>query len=275
MYKPQLQKLKISFFIYVIFSSQALKASPLCTQIVASGNPEYPPYLWRDPHDDTRLIGANADLMNLIAQEIGIKIVVKHLGDWGRVQEETKQGKIDLIAGAFFNLRRLEYMDYIHPPVRETKTVIWTQKEARFSYQKWSDLKGLQGVTVINNSFGEEFDRYAKESLKILTVPSLEQALKMVQSGRMNYLIYELDPGLAYAARLNIKNLKTMSPPIGHEDLYVTLSYKSPCNTPEIRGLLAKALYKLIRQKSVMKKLIRNNIQLWENQQILAHNGRN
>ena len=41
---------------------------------------------------------------------------------------------------------------------------------------RWPDLAGLQGVTVINNSFGEEFDRYAKDKLKLNQVASLDQA---------------------------------------------------------------------------------------------------
>ena len=39
----------------------------LCKNIVATGNPEYPPYLWRDPDDENKLIGANADFMQALA----------------------------------------------------------------------------------------------------------------------------------------------------------------------------------------------------------------
>lgn len=62
--------------------------------------------------------------------------------------------------------------------------MIWTREAQRIKYSKWADLRGLQGVTVINNSFGEDFDRFARESLKITTVSSLEQALKILQSAR-------------------------------------------------------------------------------------------
>ncbi|MFZ6677357.1 substrate-binding periplasmic protein [Undibacterium sp. Tian12W] len=246
--------------------SSAAHANESCKSLLATGNPEYPPYLWRDPEDENRLIGANAEWMQLLSKEIGIPIDIKYVGPWGRVQEEAKLGRVDLLAGAFFTLPRLEYMDYFYPAFRETRTVIWTRNNYNLPYKKWADLAGKQGVTVINNSFGEDFDRYAKESLKISMVPSLEQALKMLSLSRADYLIYEEDPGLAYVAKLNITGLKTVTPPITNENLYLTLSHKSACNTPEMRGRIAKAVYKLDKQ-NVMNKLIAANIQLWRKQQ--------
>jgi polar amino acid transport system substrate-binding protein len=246
--------------------SAPVYANETCKSLLVTGNPEYPPYLWRDPDDENRLVGANADWIQLLGKEIGIAVEVKYIGPWGRVQEEAKLGRVDLLAGAFFTLPRLEYMDYFYPAFRETRTVIWTRSNYNLPYKKWSDLVGRQGVTVINNSFGEEFDRYAKESLKISMVPGLEQALKMLSLSRADYLIYEEDPGLAYVAKLNISGLKTVTPPITNENLYLTFSHKSPCNTPEMRGRIAKAVYKLDKQ-NVMNKLIASNIQLWRKQQ--------
>lgn len=251
-------------FLHVIAAS-AWALPDACKHLVASGNPEYPPFLWRDPDDENRLVGANADMMQWLAKELGVTIEIKYGGPWARVQEEVKAGHIDLIAGAFYTLPRLEYMDYVYPPFRETKTSIWARNEAKFPYKKWSDLKGLQGVTVINNSFGEEFDKYAKQSLKIKSVASLEQALKMLQLGHVNYLIYEEDPGLAYAAKMDINDVKTLSVPVTNEQLYLTLSHKSACNTGEMRGLLAKAMYTLAKQNG-MKDMIDANIQRWRKQ---------
>lgn len=233
-----------------------------CTRLVATGNPEYPPYLWREPGEGTGLIGASADLMQLLSKELGLPIEVRYVGTWARVQEEARLGRIDLIAGAFFTLPRLEYMDYVHPAFHVTRSLVWARSNAAFTYQRWADLRGKSGLTVINNSFGEEFDRYAKSALAIATVPSLEQALRMVERGRADYLIYEEAPALAYSARLGIQGLKGESPAVSNESLYLTLSHKSPCNTPEMRGRLAKAMYAFDRQ-NVMKKLVETNVQTW------------
>lgn len=267
--------LTLSYFFFHLFfaslvavvaslSNQAM-AADVCKSLVATGNPEYPPYLWRDPEDETRLIGANADLMQLLAKELGLPIEMKYAGTWARVQEELKLGRVDLIAGAFFTVPRLEYMDYFYPAFAETRSVIWTRSNSTLDYKKWADLAGKQGMTVINNSFGEEFDRYAKKSLKISTVPSLEQALKMLTMGRADFLIYEESPGLAYAAKMNISGIKTVSPAISNESLHLTFSHKSACNTGEMRGRIASAMYK-ISKKNSMNALIDANIQLWRKQ---------
>ena len=237
----------------------------VCQKLVATGNPEYSPYLWRDPEDESKLIGANADLMQLLSKEIGIPIEVKYLGPWSRVQELARAGRVDLIAGAFFTTARLDYMDYFHPAFRGTRTAIWTTPNNTFKYRTWSDLRDRKGLTVVNNSFGEDFDAYAKKSLSIATVATLEQALQMLVLGRTDYLIYEEDPGLALAAKLNITRLKTAPVAVSTEDLFLTLSHRSPCNTGELRGRIAKAIVSLSKN-NVMSALVETNIQLWRKQ---------
>lgn len=251
--------------LLLAIGGSAAAQTAACKSLVATGNPEYSPYLWRDPLDGTRLIGANADLMQLLSKAIGLPITVKYVGSWARVQEEAKSGRIDLIAGAFLTMPRLEYMDYFYPAFRGTRTVIWTRSNETFPYKAWSDLRGRRGLTVINNSFGEGFDRYAKASLQIDEVPQLEQAFRMLSVGRVEYVVYEEDPGLALAAKLDYTSLKTSSVAVSNEGLYLTLSHLSPCNTGEMRGRIAKALYQLVADNA-MKKLVETNIQLWRKQ---------
>ncbi|WP_343627612.1 transporter substrate-binding domain-containing protein [Roseateles sp.] len=241
---------------------------PGCPQLVASGNPQYPPYLWRDPVDEQKLIGANADLMQWVAAEIGIPIETRYIGPWGRVQEEARAGRVDLVAGAFFTLPRTEYMDYFHPAFRETRSVVWTRAGAPVPYKRWSDLGPLQGVTVINNSFGVEFDTYARQSLKITQVASIEQAIQMLQRGRADYMIYEDTPAEAYAARNGGPAIRPLTPAVAHEGLYLTLSHRSRCNTPELRGRLARAVYKLTQDR-VMARFVDQGFINWRKQAAL------
>ena len=260
-----LRSLGTVFCCLCFWSGHTAAQTPSCKSLVATGNPEYSPYLWRDPADDTRLIGANADLMQLLAKEIGVPIDVKYVGSWARVQELAKSGRIDLIAGAFFTLPRLEYMDYFHPAFRSTRTVVWTIAKDTFPYKAWSDLKGRKGLTVLNNSLGDSFDRYAKENLQFDEVPQLEQAFRMLAVGRAQYIVYEEDPGLALAAKLNYTGLKRSAAAVSNEGLHLTLPHQSPCNTGELRGRIAKALHKLTKE-NVMKQLVDTNIQRWRQQ---------
>lgn len=236
-----------------------------CKTLVASGNPQYPPYLWRDPDNDARLVGAVAELMEWLGTEIGASIELRYVGNWARVQEEARAGRLDMIAGAFFTLPRTEYMDYAHLPFRETRSVVIQREGATFPFQRWEDLIPRKGITVINNSFGQAFDRFATESLSLSKVSSLDQALQMLERGRADYLVYEDSPAEAFIARLGLRGLRLVPTPVAQEQLYVTLSHRSTCNLPELRGAITRAMFKL-RQNKLMAGFVERGVQQWKEQ---------
>ncbi len=232
-----------------------------CTHLVASGNPDYPPYLWISKDGHT-LEGAATQFIKRVGELSGVDIRVVHSGSWGRVQQHMRDGTIDLIAGAFLTVPRLDYMDYFYPAFQGTRTVIWTRDNLDLNYRQWSDLVGVEGLTVINNSFGQNFDTYARENLTIREVPSLEQGLKMLALNRGEYLIYEEFPGKAFAAREHIQNIRSYPIPVSTENLYLTMSHQSACNTGALRGRIAKAVFKLVSE-GVMSELLEAGIRDW------------
>jgi polar amino acid transport system substrate-binding protein len=240
-------------------------AAAACAKLVASGNPEYPPYLWPDPADADRLIGANAAFMERLSAKIGLPIEMRYVGSWARVQEEMRAGRIDLIAGAFLTTARLDYMDYFTSTIATTRSVIVTRADSKLNYQAWPDLKGYQGLTVVNNSFGEAFDRFAADNLTIEHVTRLDNALQMLAGKRGDYLIYEDAPVHAFAARAGIKDLREAPEAISNENLYLTFSHRSPCNEGELRGRIARAMRELA-EEGVMDPLLAEAIEHWRTQ---------
>jgi polar amino acid transport system substrate-binding protein len=232
-----------------------------CSTLIASGNPDYPPYLWVSD-DGQALQGAAADFIKAVGKLAGVEIEMVYSGNWGRVQQHMREGTIDLIAGAFLTMPRLEYMDYFYPAFQGTRTVIWTRDNLDLRYSQWSDLIGIEGLTVINNSFGQAFDAYAQQNLTIREVPSLGQGLQMLSRGRAEYLIYEEFPGKAVAAHENITNIRSYDTPVSMENLYLTMSHKSECNTGELRGRVAKAVFDLV-SRGVMTEMLEANVREW------------
>ncbi|MCC9620945.1 transporter substrate-binding domain-containing protein [Thalassospira sp. MA62] len=235
-----------------------------CTHLFASGNPEYPPYLWDKGTDEKFLQGAAADFIHMVGERAGVQIDVVDTGSWSRTQQQMRDGTIDLIAGAFLTVPRLGYMDYFTPAFHTTRTLIWTSATLGLDYQGWSDLRGLEGLTVINNSFGQDFDEYAAENLTIRQVPNLDHGLAMLSLSRADYLIYEEFPGKAFVERKQLENLQSHDVPVSSEGLYVTMSRKSSCNTPEMRGRLSQAVFQLVTER-IMDGLIEDNIKVWSN----------
>ena len=239
-----------------------------CERLVATGNPEYPPYLWRDPQNSQQLIGANADLLKYIGKELELNIDVIYTGPWSRAQDEVRTGRVDLIAGAFLTKPRLAVMDYIHPAFYTTANVVWVNRGAEFPYASWEDLKGRTGDTLVNNSFGQEFDAYAKNNLTLEGVSSLTQAFKKLLLGRTDYVLYERYPGQALADSEGLgENLLVLDPPISSEGLYLTLSHNSACNDAWLRGKLAQKMTEAM-DKGVPARLLENNLKLWKEQQL-------
>lgn len=243
-------------------------AAGKCERLVATGNPEYPPYLWRDPANPKLLMGANADLLKQLGTELGLNIDVIYTGPWSRAQEEVRTGRVDLIAGAFLTSPRLEVMDYVHPAFLKTDSVVWVKRGKGFPYTQWDDLRQHTGGTLVNNSFGQAFDHYAKDHLSLENVPSLTQAYQKLLLERTDYVLYERYPGIALAETLGMADdLEALEPPISSEGLYLTLSFNSACNEPWLRGQLAKKMTEFTAS-GVPDALLQRNLKLWKEQQL-------
>lgn len=243
-------------------------AAGKCERLVATGNPEYPPYLWGDPQNPQKLIGANADLLQQIGEQIGVEIEVMHTGPWSRAQDEVRTGRVDLLAGAFLTLPRLESMDYVHPAFYITPSMVWVRKGQEFPYSGWEDLRGRVGGTLVNNSFGQQFDAFAKANLTLESVPSLTQAFQKLLLGRTEYVLYERYPGVALANTLGLmEDLQALEPPISSEGLFLTLSHNSACNDPWLRGQLAKKMTELTAT-GLPETLLQRNLERWKSQQL-------
>ncbi|OMH26728.1 ABC transporter substrate-binding protein [Motiliproteus sp. MSK22-1] len=235
-----------------------------CKSLSATGNSEYPPYLWRESQDSKVLFGANRIVMDEIGRRLGIPIELQHTGPWSRAQVEVKAGRIDLMAGAFYTIPRIQYMDYVYPAFLNTTSVVWGKKGRDFVFKSRDDLIPLRGVTVINNSFGQDFDNFAKEKLNIYTVASLEHAFKMVSFGRVDYALYERNPGLAYVKLLKVADtVEVREPAISSEGLYLGISHKSKCNTGALRGQLAKIVQEMIAE-GFMQKALDQGLEDWD-----------
>lgn len=243
-----------------LLPSLAMAAEP-CKRLTATGNPEYPPYLWHDPLDPQHLVGANADLVTHLANSLGLEIDVLYVGPWSRAQEEVRTGRIDLMAGYFITDARRQQMDYILPAFLYTPSVIWARQGHGFAHGQWSDLQGLKGGTLVNNSHGQQFDAYARQHLMLEAVPSARQAFEKLMHGRSDYVIYEQYPGMALARTLGIdQQVLILQPPVSSEGLYLALSKASPCNQPALREALGRAMQQLNAQ-DVPQQLLRLNLE--------------
>lgn len=228
------------------------RAPGQCSTLLVSGNPEYPPLLWRDRTDPDLLVGAVPALMKEILDPLGMGANIRHIGSWARVQHLAKTGELDMVAGAFMTTERFTYMDYILPPILQLPTAIWVPSGKEFLYRHWPDLLGKVGSTLINNSFGQNFDRYAEENLEIIPVRSINQSFQMALANRVDYVIYERLQGQSKLAREGLADRFTaLDKPVSSEGLFFTFPKQSPCNNEHFREAFADRLYTLVQNGRV------------------------
>lgn len=235
-----------------------------CEAMTATGNSEYPPFLWRDLDSARGLHGVNRLIIDELSARINIPIELMHVGPWSRAQTEVRNGRVDLMAGAFYTNERADYMDYLTPVMLHTLSTVWQNEDNRFPFYRKEDLESKWGVTVINNSFGQDFDQYAQRHLNILAVASLTQALQMLAAKRVDYVLYEKNPAAAYINKLGFSEVLTpVKPHVSREGLYLTISKLSPCNDLNIKLKMVQALQQM-QQEGFMTRALTNGVKQWE-----------
>ena len=115
-------RLLVLFAVVAGFMATDALAAARCEKLIATGSADYPPFLWRDPANPRVLMGADADLLKQIGQELGLKIEILYSGSRAQAQEDVRTGRADLLIAARLTLAQLEQMDYINPPIRQTLT---------------------------------------------------------------------------------------------------------------------------------------------------------
>lgn len=225
-----------------------------CDTLVVSGNPEYPPLLWQSSQVPGQLVGAVPELLQEIAAPLGLRVEVRNIGSWARVQRQAAQGEIDLVAGAFRTPERQAYLDYVLPPMISLETSVWVPRSREFTYQGWPSLRNKKGCTLINNSFGALFDQYALEFLNIDGVRSIEQSFRMAKAGRVDYVLYEQLQGQVKLARLGLDDeFVALGPVVSREGLFFAFPKRSPCNNGVMREAFASRLAKLVDNGRVLE----------------------
>lgn len=245
--------------------SPALAAGK-CERLVATGNPDQPPYLWRDPQDRQQLVGAGADLLEALGKALGVPIELIHSGSHEKAEEAAREGRVDLLVGSYLSEPRLEQFDFIHPPYLEVPVHVWTPRDMAPLFAGWADLARHQGALLGAGNFAAPLAARLQE-LKVRHGVKADEALQQLQQGRLHYLVIERHAGHGLVGRLGLGDeLVPLQPALHSEPLYLALSHNSACNDAWLRGQLARKMTEF-RAAGLPEQLLQRNLQRWQAQQ--------
>jgi polar amino acid transport system substrate-binding protein len=198
-----------------------------CQRVVISADPAYPPLHW---YDGKSFHGVSIDIATQVLADLGIPYELHYVGPFSRVLESARRGAVDMIATLKDTPERRAFLAYVPTAALENPIAVFIARKHPFSYHGQQDLVGKRGGIARNNQFGGTFDAYMRQHLTIEEADNLGQNLHKLESGRIEYVVTGLYPGLAWiVANRKEGVLQALDPPLEKTDNYVAFSRASPC----------------------------------------------
>lgn len=259
--------LKSALLALLLVTSLTAGAAGKCDRLIATGAADNPPFLWRDPANPKRLIGANADLLKRISDTLGVKLEVLYTGDAKKAREEVSSGRVDLLLDATLSIKQLESLDYIHPSIASLQTYPWVRVQPGFIYAGRDDLVGMKGTAVVGSRFVSDFETFAKRSLQLDSTPGFAQGIQELLAGKVDYLLHERYSAVAQAGKAGtLDRLLRLEPAVSTRGMFLAVAHDSACNDAWLRGRLAVEMTRL-RAAEVPQQLLQSNLERWARQQ--------
>jgi len=246
-------------------------AAAKCDRLIATGGSDNPPFLWRDPQNPKRLMGANADLLKQITDSLDLKLELLYTGDADAALEQVRSGRVDLLADAVLAPGELAYLDFVHPAVATLQLSAWVRHAPGFLYSGPAELAGRSGMYVKSARFDANSKRLPAE-LRLQAAPSLADALQQLLAGKTDYVLHERYSAVARAGKQGLLDrIQRLDPPVSTSGMHIAIAHDSACNGPWLRGQLAIKMTEL-RAAGVPQRLIVENIERWKQQRSTSDN---
>lgn len=188
-------------------------------------NPQYPPYDWAV--SDSEYGGAAPALLALLAPKgyVFRPVVVP----WARAQEMARRGEIDLLVNLRITPERSAWLQFSNNPTFYNPIVVFMRKAEALPLKSWDELKPLRGGVTIGDAFGNGFDEFLKQQLKVDAIPNMSGNFRKLESGRIDYFVSGYYMGMAWLAQAGWQDrIVALTPPISKNYIHLGFSKRSP-----------------------------------------------
>lgn len=197
-------------------------------KLIIGDDNNFSPYSFLDSNGVAE--GFNIEIAEAVGKAMGYNVEIR-LGEWNDIRRALEAGEIDAIAGMFYTNEREQRYSFTTKHSITNGDIFAIEGK---SIKAIGDLKG-QTVAVQKGDVVEEYLIKQNLGIKIIEVPTVEDALMLVANGTCDYAGVLKLPGLYCEKKCNLKNIKAqglqlttnnycMAVKKGNEDLLLTLN---------------------------------------------------
>lgn len=217
----------LAFIAVVHLISLKTFSADQCKLMKYAGASEWQPISYID--DAGLYRGLVYDIMLAVTKPLNIELTSVPERPWTRVIDDLQKGKIDAVFGAYYNEDRAKKFIY-STSLLQDKIKLFVRHDNQFNFSKLKDLLGKTGVRPFGGSYGDIFDSFDKQHLNLDRIKKAELMLKMVQAGRVDFMVLaELDGMYEVKKAGLLKQVIPLQQDVAKLDIYVLFSKSSDC----------------------------------------------
>lgn len=217
----------LSVFIFLVSLSHSVFGA--CDVIHVSGGSHWVPYSFLEARAEMPK-GIAVDVIEEVAKTLQIPLKYHYGLPWNRMMKLLDQGKIDLVLGSYWTKERAQKYLYTLS-FADDEVRIFTRVKNSFEFSNPPDLVGKKGAVLRGISLGDRFERY-RDQLTLIQVETHEQSLRMLDRGRVDYVIAPMLVAQINLNRLGLdKKIEPLSVLFATNSVYLMMSRESPCRS--------------------------------------------
>lgn len=175
----------------------------ICESLDYNGGDDWYPFFYRGNQVS---FGIASDALTIAAEKIKQPLEFRESMPWMRQLLELKYGRLDIIAGTT-ELPNSHDEFIFSPPVTYAHLTVFSRQDSQLDVTEISDLRGLRGAKLIGMDFDKEVKNFALKELILEKAMTLESLFKMLNYGRVDYVIAYEQTGLRYLKKLGLERV--------------------------------------------------------------------
>lgn len=237
-------KLFLTILIIIVFTVTGIAQNTLSNiinkgEIMIGMTGNQPPYNMKAKNG--RLIGYDVDLANILAESMGVKLVIVEM-PFHELMPSLKNAKVDaVISGMTITPERNLKALFAGPYSLSGKSILTKSKVlAEISGAEEANIKKYK-ITCLKGSTSEKFVQTFMPETEIISVENYDLGVDMVLNDQADALVADFPVCLVTMLRYQDQGLVTLDEPLTIEPISIAL----PLNDPQFLNLVENYLHAL------------------------------